>query len=65
MSPSAAKAGSIVSIDVRPEGRTLQETNQGLKPSSRRSGTARLKPCPDTKQEFFRSLLKAPRETFT
>jgi hypothetical protein len=27
--------------------------NQGLKPSSVSPGTARLKPCPDTKHEFF------------
>jgi hypothetical protein len=36
-----------------------KDVPQGLKPNHFLSFTARLKSCPDTKHEFFRSLLRS------
>ena len=53
--PSAAEGSAV-----RPGSRTkvwvLLVLTHTLKPSSLRSSTARLKPCPDTKHEFFCSV---------
>jgi hypothetical protein len=38
--------------------RGRKDVLQGLKPDDFQSFMARLKSCPDTKQEFFRSLLE-------